>query len=692
MLRDIIGGFVVRFIRLAVVCAVVTLGGSAMAEQRLEVFVAPTGDDANIGSRQAPLKTISAAIKKVRSLRKRVEGKKYIVGGIYLRKGVYHPVSGIILEKKDSGTASAPLFIRAWNHERVVISGGKRFGIDELIPVSAPAVKARLKPSIRKKVYELDISRWLKDSKPWPKSFKGYAGWPEVYVNDVPMHLSRWPNDGYAKIAKVIDKGSVPRYGDKSNRGGSFNYSEGEPSKWSSDAEVYLNGYWCYKWADQVLKVASIDADKKIIKLDVPHTYGIGGPSGGLYYAVNLVEELDREGEYVFDRKRGKLYLLLPQKAAGRPVSEIAVAMARKPLLKISGASYIRLSGIFFEDTLGDGATIHNCRNVMLEGCTFKNISSTAVSINGGEKCGIRNSEIFNIGKTGVSLSGGGRKTLQASGHYAVDNHIHHYARLVKTYAPAVKLSGVGQVVANNYMHDAPHNAVLFGGNLHLIEYNRIERVCLDTADAGAIYCGRDWSLSGNIIQKNWIASLGAAEHHNNWGIYLDDVASGITVHENVMVDCPSGILVGGGRNNTITDNLFVRCKSRAYLYYDDRGTKGKRKVPMLKDDPKMKSTMWSRMKHIPYHKEPWKSRFPYLAALDKDDNPGAPKNAVVTGNIAFNSAPIHISELTTKFGKVENNTSIKDDLKIALKNGKVSFEHKDERLCKYTTFRVGPR
>jgi hypothetical protein len=652
--------------------------------------VSPSGSDSNIGSIDAPMKSVNAALKRLRELRADIAGdNKSGISGIYLRGGVYH--LNIVVEKSDSGTEDAPLFIRSWKNEKVVISGGKVFSREDFHAVIQPAVAARLKPGVRGKVYELDVADHMNQFKPWPDRFKGYAGWPEVYINGEALHLARWPNKGYAKISEVIDKGSVPRYGDKSKRGGTFKYTEDEPSGWAADEDVYLNGYWCFKWADEVLKVAEIDPQKKSVKLAVPHTYGIGGASGGLYYAINLIEELDRDDEYVFDRKRGKIYMFLPEEIGGKAVKDVHVALGHTPLLKINNVSNVCLNGIVFADNLADGAVIKNSRNVVIENCTFRNISSTAVSISGCKKCGVRNSHIFNIGKAGINLSGGDRKTLTEANNYAVDNHIHNYARLVKTYAPAVRLSGVGQLAAHNYIHDAPHNAVLFGGNLHLIDGNRIERVCLDTADAGAIYCGRDWALSGNRIIRNWIADLGAAEHHDNWGIYLDDVASGITVNGNIMVDCPSGMLVGGGRNNNITGNLFVRCKTRAYLHYDCRGTKGKRLIPPKSREPKSQNVMWKKLRRIPCQKEPWKSRFSYLAALDNDDNPGAPKNAVVKENLAYNCAPAYISDLAKEFGTVEDNTLLDDDLKIRLVNGHAEFESDDPRLKPFGSFRIGP-
>jgi len=657
--------------------------------EKTEIYVSPTGSDTNIGSRQHPLKTLSAARDLMHQIRP-YSIRKHEAATVYLRGGTYRLHNSFAMDRNDSGAKSLPVTFRAYKNEKVVICGGETFRIGDLQHLTDNELLKKIKPQVRNKVLKLDVSRYTAANQEWPLHFKGYAGWPEIYIADNALHLARWPNNGYAKIAKVIDSGSKPRVGEKPDRGGIFQYSEDAPSFWDTTQEIYLNGYWCYKWSDDILKVASINTTDKTIKLATPHTYGIGGPSGGLYYAINLPEELDVAGEYVFDRKNRMLYMILPNSA--KADDTLQISFMKEPLLTVKNATDITFKNITFADNIGNGAEVKDCHRISFKNCTFKNISSTAITINGGSECGPADCLVYNIGRTGISLSGGDRNRLTPAKHYVTDCNIHHYARLQKTYAPAVHLNGVGQLVRNCYMHHAPHNAVLFGGNDHIIENNRIESVCLDTADAGAIYCGRDWSLGGTVIRRNLIAKLGKAEHHNNWGVYLDDVASGIEVSENILIDCASGMLIGGGRNNTITDNLFIRCQARASIYYDNRGTKGNRKVPAKAAEPDSDNVMWKKLRQVPYHKTPWIDRFPYLAELDRDNNPGAPKNAVVSGNRVFNSAGFTFAEEVKNFGEASDNISSTNNLNLSLINGHIRFDNNLETLKRFQKFEIGPR
>jgi hypothetical protein len=144
---------------------------------------------------------------------------------------------------------------------------------------------------------------------------------------------------------------------------------------------------------------------------------------------------------------------------------------------------------------------------------------------------------------------------------------------LARSYSPAVGLGGVGNEVSHCVLRHGPHNAILFHGNDHVISDNIIEDFVRDTDDAGAIYTGQDWSERGSIIKNNFIKDIGRpGAHYGANAIYLDDQASGIEVTGNIIVNAPRGILVGGGRDVLISDNVFARCGEG--ILVDARGTR----------------------------------------------------------------------------------------------------------------------
>lgn len=492
-------------------------------------------------------------------------------------------------------------------------------------------------------LYEISLPQLI--APPWPDAFRGTAGWPEVYLNDEPLHLARWPNEGYEKVEMFTRRGSIPRNDDSTNQGGAFISKSLTSTLENRTPNIYLSGYWCYQWYDETLRVAHIDTTTGEIELAAPHRYGMGGPAGGLFYALNCQEFLDEEMEYFYDRENGTIRMILPKESPSD--LRIHIAFQDFPLFQIKDCKELTIEGLSFKYTNGWALQISDSDSVCLENCEIKCLGRSGVEITGGSFCGLDSCMLEHIGGLGVSLSGGDRLRLQAANHFVAHSQIRHFARHVKTYAPAVKLDGVGHWIRGNQISDAPHNAILFAGNDHVIEHNDIQRVCLNTSDAGAIYCGRDWTLGGTRIQNNYFKDLGNALHHFNWAIYLDDLASGIDVLHNRIENCPSAILVGGGRYNRIIGNTIINCP-RASIMYDARGLNWY--IPYLQDPD---NEIWQRLWAMPLGESPWKDRFPWLTAIPNDD-PGIPKMVTISDNILKNSAAWDLHPSVLKYGKVK--------------------------------------
>ena len=76
--------------------------------------------------------------------------------------------------------------------------------------------------------------------------------------------------------------------------------------------DPWLFGYWHFLWADATIKIGKIDTEAKTITTAEPYHYGGRGMSntqGIIYYAFNLLEEIDQPGEWYLDREAGILYL-----------------------------------------------------------------------------------------------------------------------------------------------------------------------------------------------------------------------------------------------------------------------------------------------------------------------------------------------------------------------------------------------
>ena len=258
-------------------------------------------------------------------------------------------------------------------------------------------------------------------------------------------------------------------------------------------------------------------------------------------------------------------------------------------------------------------------------------------------------------GGGGILLAGGDRKTLTPSRHYAENNHIHDYGRWNRTYKAGISIDGVGTRVANNLIHDAPHQAIFVSGNDNLIELNEIHRVCTETGDAGAFYMGRDWAQRGNIVRYNYFHDLRAGGLDGQGGfsevmaVYLDDWMSGATIFGNIFYKAGRAVLIGGGRDNVVENNVFVDCHPAVHI--DARGLGWANYYFNGKE-----TILFDRLKLVAHDQPPYSTRYPRLATILADE-PAQAKGNRVARNIRVGGAWLELQDgLTDKTVEIRGN------------------------------------
>ncbi len=487
---------------------------------------------------------------------------------VILRQGAYRVEETFALGKEDSGTESRPAVWQAAPGEEVRLVGGLALPPQAFRPVTDAAVRDRLEGAARGKVFQADLAPWgVKMPKTFPGRFRGPLPVPELFFNDQRMTPSRWPNEGWATIARIVEAGSEARRGDSSGRPGVFEYAGDRPHRWNADRGVWLHGYWCFDWYDEVLRVKSIEPNNRRIALAEPHLYGLrqGNPSPRRFRAIHLLEELDQPGEYYVDLAKSRLYFWPPAPWAG---ARVVLGTLDGPVVALREASHVVLRGLVVEASQGDGIEIRGGTANRVLACRVRNVRQRGVAVHGGLGHRIEGCDLHDTGTGGIVLAGGDRRTLSPAGHQAVNNHIWRFSRHQLTYANAVLLEGVGNRAAHNLIHDAPHQAIGVGGNDHVFEYNVVHHVCMETDDCGAFYKGRNPSCRGNLVRYNFWHHIGSPMGHGNAAVYFDDGDGGDTVFGNVFYRCGDPgrgsfgtVFSHGGHDNLAENNVFVECK-----------------------------------------------------------------------------------------------------------------------------------
>jgi len=528
----------------------------------LSLYLSPTGDDAHAGTEAQPMRTLAAAHDRLREQRLSTAQEEAVV--VWLGDGVYPLDAPMIWTTQDGGSAEAPVRFQAQHAGAARITGGDQLPTEAFTPVSDTALLARIPEEAHAAIRRVDLkSMGITEYGTLPDGFEGAPVLAELFFNDERMTLAQWPNEGWAEIERVVESGPAPWRNHESDALGRFVCKDDRLTRWKSAPELWLEGYWCFDWSCETIRVGAMNIETREITLAKQHHYGIGNgnPAPRRYRAVNLLEELDTAGEYFLDRQEGALYFWPPASLDG---ARVLLSRVTEPLLQFKELDHLSLQGITVECTQGVGIQVEGGSHVTLAGCTVRNTGLSGVQVQGGTHHTVQSCNIHDTGTGGLEIGGGDRKTLTPCHHVADNNHIHNVSRRMRTHAYNIHVSGVGVRMTHNLIKDAPHQGIGFAGNDHLFEFNEVANVGMASDDCGALYMGRNPSERGSIIRHNYWHHIGSEMGHGSCAIYFDDGAGGQIVEGNVFYKAAGGsfgaVFNHGGHDNTVVNNIFIDC------------------------------------------------------------------------------------------------------------------------------------
>ncbi len=503
--------------------------------------------DPNAEQTDGPFATLERARDEVRKLR---DAGALPRGGtmVAVRGGTYALAQTFTLEAQDSGTTEAPVTYRAYGREKPILLGGRT--ISGLVPHQGRILKADL----------------------GAQGLKGIA-FRQLFFNGVRQPLARSPNfdaqNPYGGGWSYVDGTLVDLYGDQpGDDKRTLHYKAGDLPKMArpTEAEVFI--FPRFNWWNNIVPIAAVDREARTVTLAADCSYAIR--PGDRYYVRNVFEALDAPGEWYVDPETSTLYFWPPA-----PLRVGSVSMpVLETLVSLDKAAYVTLRGFIIEGSNGNGVVLAGCDHCVIAGCTIRNTVGrwgwelSAVSVSGTDNR-VVGCDIHDTGGHGITLAGGDRKTLTAANNVADNNYIHHVGQEFKQ-GVGIDMNGVGLKATHNLIHDGPRMGIMFSGNNLLLEYNEIRHVSLETEDTGAVYTGgRDWiSSRGTVIRYNYIHDiLGyGRDSRGRWlspyfarGVYLDDNAGGVDVIGNLVVRCPTGlVMLHNARDNIIENNILV--------------------------------------------------------------------------------------------------------------------------------------
>ncbi|MCD0486675.1 right-handed parallel beta-helix repeat-containing protein [Pedobacter sp. MC2016-14] len=674
---------------------------AANAQSVTKIYVDPKGSETANGSKNNPVNSLTKAVALAKGSGKQSSAPIEII----LRGGTYFLNQTFEITAKTGWDSKVPLTLTGYKKEKAILHGGKIAGKELILPVSDPEFAQRFSPEVRSKIRQINLDQAGITNIGKMHTF-GFSrpispAWLEIFIDGHPGTIARWPNKGSIPIKSVLDTGSVPRWGDLSNRGGVFTYADSvsRPSKWKHPEKAWISGYFMWGYADDAVQLKAIDTVKKVISSKYPSYYGFSSGKGWRsWYVYNLPEEIDLPGEYYVEESTRTLYFLPPDNFDKVEISEMET-----PLLALDDVSNVTVKNLFFQCGRGMGISTERTTKLMIESCSFSNLGLMAIYMGKGVKPidpmsnvggiptsrtvgnivqyvydnsnfdreagtnnGIVNCEIFNTGCGGIYLNGGNRLTLEAGNNYVENCRVHDYNRLEKTYRPGIWITGCGNHISNCEVYNAPSVGIFLHGNNHLIEYNNLHHLNLEGDDMGALYFGRNPSEQGQIVRYNYFSHIGS--EHKTMAIYHDDGACGMQVYSNIFYKAGTVAgFIGGGRDNPYTNNIII--DNRYAFHMDNRLSNWARGVMAPN------GLFRTRLELVNYNKPPYSVQYPALANYWEDD-PGMPKRNFFSKNLLVNNKE-------RVEGKPELTQYADDNFETTTDPGFVNYAKEDFRLKK---------
>ncbi len=475
-----------------------------------EYFVSPGGSDTNPGTQAKPFATLGKAQAAVRALRAAGLPAKGVA--VTLRGGTYRMTSQLLQTSADSGSADRPVIWRAYPGETVRLSGGKRITGWTAV-TSGDANWGRIHAPATLYKASLGIA------------FYGTPGSPsaELFYDGEPMRLGRWPNSGLAAITgsgvSLVSSAALPAH------------------DWASAtalatanrpfAYVNTNGY-----RDELLRIDGVSGNRITLQSSTAPL-----DSQAVWYATNLLEEVDQPGEYWIDRLAGVVYFRPPDDVDPDLSGSEAIVSERTGFLLWvdSTASNIQFRGLTFEATQGDMVYVDaGSQSITFGSCRFRD-SAGAGLIMAGSGHLVDRSVFQGLGTLGLVL----RDT--ASSVTLSYNEVHRIARYLHRGMAGMAISGSGHAIRHNVIHHLPWAAIDYHATASLIELNEFYATQQEGGDSGTIFASG--LNAATEIRHNYFHDVprpAAPWYYSLTGIYVDanpggPDTTGLDVHGNLF-------------------------------------------------------------------------------------------------------------------------------------------------------------
>lgn len=563
-----------RWVAVSLVALAGVMGSSAA--QAATFYVSPEGSDSNNGRARlaegpatGPVSSVARAVALLRTARAvRTEPEP---DQIVLLPGRYALSETLILLPEDSGSAEAPLTIRAEQPGTVWLTGSAK--LQGFQPVEG-------QPYLRTQV---NLER----------------GFHVLWVNGKLAVRARSPNRGsyFAGAANVVPAIAGDRLQRPRNPYNVINTQKVilpakarqalAAARAPEDMAVLVA---LHSWTSSAHRIVYWDDAKGAVTVQPESLWSFLRFGPDQRFALeNLPEFLDEAGEWWLSPKGELRYL---PRAGEATASIVAEAPQLERLVWLQGTErrpvqHVRIEGLRFAHSAAwtspyidsQAATsvpaavvAEHARHIQITGCRFENLGGHGLWMRRGSQFNtVRHNVFAQLGAGAIRLGEvnmPGSDADRAQSNQITDNLIEDTGLLFPGAVGIWVGQSGGNLVAHNELKRTSYTGISlgwtwgFGGSVakeNIVEFNLLRHIGQGLlSDLGGIYT---LGISpGTVIRSNLIEDVRSFRKQGStaWGIYLDEGSSDIVVENNWVAGTTGGGLhLHYGNRNTVRNNVF---------------------------------------------------------------------------------------------------------------------------------------
>lgn len=598
-----------KFFLIVLLVQVYAVTGSAK-----DIFVSPNAQDKEDGSRTYPLPSIEAAHKMARQY----AGKEAVT--IYLNDGIYYLDRTIAFTSDDSGTLEFPIYYKAVNEGKAIVSGGKLLDV-----VWSPYKDA---------MYVCDIPKGVDID--------------QLFINNKREEMARYPNSMPGKNVFDCWTLSHEAKADPANNP----LSKEKISGWQNPEGAYLHAMHSALWGDMHWKVLG---KKSKSKLDLEGGWQNNRPSKmhpKYRFIEHVFEELDAPGEWYYNKEESRLYYH-PREGIDLSTARVEIVSLRH-LVEFNGSKanpvkHLHLQGLTFKHTArvfmdnkepllrsdwtvyrGGAVTYNGAENCSIINCEFDQVGGNSIFVNNYNRhINITGCYIHHSGANGIAFVGDPKAVRNPIFRYGPQDYKHmdltpgpigdnfpancivsdciitKTGRAEKQTSPVQISMSFRITVSHCSIYDVPRAGInisegTFGG--HIIEYCDVFNTVLETGDHGSFNSwGRDRFWDPNTVTVNreiannpnlpFLDILEPSIIRNSrwrcdhgWAIDLDDGSSNYYIYNNLLLS--RGLKMREGYGRIATNNILVNDGLHPHVWQHMSGDVFKHNIVFMAHQP----------------------------------------------------------------------------------------------------------